>query len=234
MTTNDLASDRRAAWCLGLPALLFAAVLAHHPTLHMAHDAPADQLVAAMSAIAARNAAFHALVLLMLSTQAIGLWSFVDKLGLDQLVVRAGVHFYGIATVLLFVAGTVDGFAVPLMNQGCGAEPMRCASAATTVFSIGFALIQSFTTVGLGMQALGLAFLSIALASHRRSHRRGKARLAGLLAIPIALVPLALLLASGATIGPARLVLLILPGCVCSLGAAVLLWTGALAENRSG
>ena len=230
MTTNDLAGDRRAAWCLGLPGLLFAAVLAHHPTLHMAHDAPADQLVAAMSAIAARNAAFHALVLLMLSAQAIGLWSFVDNLGLDQLVVRAGVYFYGIATVLLFVAGTVDGFAVPLMNQGCSVEPLRCASAAATVFSIGFALIQSFTTIGLGMQALGLAFLSIAFASHRR----GKARLAGLLAIPVALVPLALLLASDATIGPARLALLILPGCVCSLGAAVLLWTGALAANRPG
>ena len=72
MTTNNFSSDRSAAWCLGLPALLFAAVLAHHPTLHMAHDASGEDMAAAVSSIAARNAAFHALVLLMLSAQAIG------------------------------------------------------------------------------------------------------------------------------------------------------------------
>jgi hypothetical protein len=228
MTADELIRDRSAAWCVGLPALLFVAVIAHHPVLGVARNASVDELVAGVSRIAPANAAFHAVVLLMLSAQAIGLWSFADRLGLDRIVVRSGVFFYGVSTLLLFIAGTVDGFATPMLGHGCQVDATRCAGALAAALSTEFAWIQAFTTVALGMQAIGLACWSAALALGWQ----GRTRLAGLSAIPVALVPLALLVSTDAVIGPGRLVVLVSSGCVCTFGAAVLLWTGALTAPR--
>ncbi len=228
MTAKELTSDRHAAWCVAVPALLFIAVISHHPVLSVSRNASVDEVVAGVSRIATTNAAFHAVVLLMLSGQAIGLWSFADRLGLDRIVVRSGVFFYGTSTLLLFIAGTVDGFATPMLGYGCGAaDPARCAGALAAALSTEFAWIQAFTKVALGMQALALACWSTALALGWK----GRTRLAGLLGILIALVPLVLLISADVAIGPARLVLLISSGCVWTCGAAVILWTGALARS---
>jgi hypothetical protein len=224
MSSAEFTRDRKAAWCAGLPALLFVIVIAHHPVPGVDRTASVDGLSAAIARIAVQNATFHAGVLLMLSAQAIGLWSFAGRLGLDRLLVRTGAFFYGISTLSLFLAGIVDGFATPLLGHMCSDEPARCANALTTSLSVEFTWIQAFTKVGLATQALGLAFWSAALALGWQ----GRSRLAGVFGLLIALLPLVALLTTDASLGPARLALLIAPGCVWTFGAAIFLWRGAL------
>jgi hypothetical protein len=226
MRSEEFIRDRKAAWCVGLPALLFVVVIAHHPVVGLDRTASVDELSAAIARISLRNAAFHMGVLLMLSAQTIGLWSFAVRLGLDRLLVRSGAFFYGISTGLLFLAGIVDGFATPLLGHICTGDSAGCSGALTTSIYIEFTWIQAFTKLGLTMQALGFAFWSIALVFSCH----GRPRLAGVGGFVIALVPVAALLTTNAALGPGRLAFLIAPGCIWMFGAAMFLWSGALIE----
>jgi hypothetical protein len=163
-----------------------------------------------------------------LSLQAIGLWSFVERLGLDGIAVRAGVFFYGISTILLFMAGIVDGLATPALGLGCNSSPANCAGIVATAISIESGWIQAFTKTGLAMQALGIVCWAAALSFAWR----GAWRVAGVLGLVVALVPLVQLVSNDVTIGPGRLASLIASGCVCMLGAAIFLWTGAAVSAR--
>ena len=228
MRSKELTRDRQAAWCIGLPAVLIVAVILHHPVLGVARNASTDELLAGVSRVAVTNAAFHAAVLLMLSLQAIGLWSFVERLGLDSLLVRAGVFFYAVSTMLLFMAGTVDGFATPMLGLGCNGSSANCAAIVATGISIESGWIQAFTKTGLSMQALGTACWAATLAlTHRGAWRRG-----GMIGLLVALAPIAQLASNDAAIGPGRLASLLASGCVCMLGAAMFLWTGAATLPR--
>ena len=229
MRSNELTRDRQAAWCVGLPAVLFVAVVLHHPVLGVARNASTDEILAGVSRMAVTNAVFHAGVLLMLSVQAIGLWSFVERLGLDSLWVRAGVFFYAISTVMLMMAGTIDGFATPMLGVGCNGSSANCAVIVATGISVESGWIQAFTKTGLSMQALGTACWAATLAFTRR----GSWQLGGLIGLLVALAPIVELATSGAAVGPGRLASLMSSGCVCMLGAAVFLWTGATALPRS-
>jgi hypothetical protein len=223
MSSRQLTRDRQAAWCIGLPAVLFVAVILHHPVLGVTRNASVDEILAGVSRVAVANAAFHVLVLLMLSLQAIGLWSLVERLGLDGIAVRAGVFFYGTSTILLFMAGIVDGFATPTLGFGCNGSSTNCAGIVATAISIESGWIQAFTKTGLAMQAFGIACWAATLALAMR----GAWRVAGLLGFLVALVPLGQLVSNNVAIGPGRLASLIASGCVCTLGAAIFLWTGA-------
>ena len=223
MRSNELTRDRQAAWCIGLPAVLFVAVILHHPVLGVARNASTDEILAGISRMAVTNAAFHAGVLLMLSVQAIGLWSFVERLGFDRLWVRAGVLFYAISTVMLFMAGTIDGFATPMLGVGCNGSSANCVVVAATGLSVESDWIQAFTKTGLSMQALGTACWAATLAFTRR----GTWQLGGLIGVLLALAPIVELATNGAAVGPGRLALLMSSGCICMLGAATFLWTGA-------
>jgi hypothetical protein len=138
------------------------------------------------------------------------------------------VFFYAVSTVLLFMAGTVDGFATPMLGLGCSVSSANCAVSVATGISVESGWIQAFTKAGLSMQALGSACWAATLALTRR----GAWRLGGLIGLLFALAPIVQLATNDATIGPGRLAALMAPGCVCLLGAAVFLWTGAAALPR--
>jgi len=226
MRSEEFTRDRKAAWCVGLPALLFIVLIAHHPVVGLDRTASVDELSAAIARISLRNAAFHMGVLLLLGAQTIGLWSFVLRLGLNRLLVRSGAFFYGISTGLLFLAGIVDGFATPLLGHICTGDSAGCGGALTTAIYIEFTWIQAFTKLGLTMQALGFAFWSIALVFSWH----GRPRFAGVGGFVIALVPVAALLTSNAALSPGRLAFLIAPGCIWMFGAAMFLWRSAFIE----
>ena len=116
---------------------------------------------------------FHGFILLLLSVQALGLYSFVERLGLFRLWVRAGEVRHGTATVLMFVAGTFDGFVTPLLGARCENDLTSCGASLAQLLVIDWAAIQAFTRVALALQALGLLCWSIALLIGERAAALG-------------------------------------------------------------
>ncbi len=218
---GGLLPDRRAALLAIVPALLAIAIIAHHPVVRVAHPGAIDEIVHGVGELAGRNAAFHALVLVLWAVQALGLFAFAERLGADRAIVRAGILFEALSLALVFVAGTVDGFVTPLIAAHCAARPETCLAQ----LGFGFATIQGATRVGLGAQAIALACWSIALAT--RARLRGVA-FAGLLLSIGALVELAPTI----TIDPSRLRTIAAFEVAWTVGAAVLLWTGRMARFR--
>jgi hypothetical protein len=229
MTTPDITRDRRAAALVAVPALLSIAAILHHPVAHVVNRASIDDVVVGVQQIAVPNAAFHAMILLIMSAQAVGIWSVAERLGFDRLAVRAGAFFYAVAVMLLFGAATMDGFATPLLGHGCAGDATQCAVVFAAWVSIERAWIQAFTTVGLATQALGLACWSLALIGARRAVHRAT----GVVGFGIAVAPIVLLATSDALISPHRLAMLMAFECAWSVGAAIWLWMRTLEAGRS-
>lgn len=228
MMTPDITRDRRAAALVGIPALLSIVAILHHPVVHVADRASVTDVIAGVQQIAVPNAAFHAMILLVVSAQAVGIWSLAERLGIDRLTVRAGAVFYAVSLLLLFAAGTIDGFATPLLGHGCAGDAAQCAGAFAASLSVERAWIQAFTKVGVATQALGLACWSLASIDARR---RGL-RAIGVVGLAVAAAPIVLLATSDALIGPQRLAMLMAFECVWSVGAALCLWTRMLDSDR--
>ena len=220
--TREPSSDRTAALLSFVPALLSLVIALHHPVLHQGDQQSAATLSAGIGRIATANAAFHGTILLFMSAQALGLYSFAERLGLSRLWVRAGVLFYGAATILMFVPGIIDGFVTPLLGAHCAHDPSSCANLAGSL-SIEWAVIQAFTKVALAMQALGLLCWSMALASEK-----GWRRWTGSAGALIAIMPILILGMMSHSIDPTRLAEVIVFEAVWTMAAAIMLWKGVL------
>ncbi len=216
-----LAPDRRSALLAIVPTLTTMAIIAHHPVVRVVHPGAIGEIVEGVDALAGWNSAFHALILLLWAAQALGLFAFAERLGLDRTIVRAGVVLYAVSLALVFVAGTVDGFVTPVIAQHCASRPETCASQ----FGFASATIQGATRVGLGAQAIALACWSIALAT------RPKLRLVAVPGLLLSIGALAAL-APMTTIDPSRLATIALFEAAWTVGAGWLLWSGRLASAR--
>lgn len=225
--TKGLSSDRAAALLIFVPALLSLVIVLHHPVLHDAARQNATALSAGIDRIATGNAVFHGFVLLLLSAQALGLYSFAERLGLSRLWVRAGVMLYGTATVLMFVPGIFDGFVTPLLGARCANDPSFCAGGLAGSLTFEWAAIQAFTKVAFAMQALGLLCWSVALASGD-----GWRRWSGGVGALLAIAPLVMLGTMTHSIDPTRLAEIIVFEALWAIAAAFTLWRGALAVER--
>jgi hypothetical protein len=143
------------------------------------------------------------------------------KLGLHRATVVAGGVLCSVATILLLLATTHDGFLtfelipVPASAGGCG-DGTRVALA------IIVASVQAFTKLGLVAQSFGFAAFAAALL-----WSRGRIRLAGLAGIVIALAPL-VLLASGTYVGAALIMKILVAHALFGTGAALLLGSGRI------
>ena len=221
--TKGLSSDRAAALLIFLPALLSLVISIHHPVLHQADRQSAAALSAGIGHIATVNAVFHGLVLVLLSVQALGLYSFAERLGLYRLWVRAGAMLYGTATILMFVPGVFDGFVTPLLGSLCANDPAFCSGGLPGSLVIEWAVIQAFTKVAFAVQALGLLCWSVALLGGQ-----GWRRWCGGVGALIAITPLAFLGAMTHAIDPTRLAEIIMFEALWSMAAAAMLWKGAL------
>lgn len=221
--TNEIATTRPAALLTFIPALLSLVIVLHHPVLRHADVQNSITMVAGLSRIAQEDAIFHGGMLCLFTVQALGLHSFAERLGLSSLWVRAGILSYGLATILLFVAGIIDGFAVPLLGQGCPAAPGACAASLSGSLGFAWAAIQAFTKVALAVQAIGLLCWSIQL-----TRLAGWPRWLGFAGIVLASVPLVMLGTMSHAIGPVQLGEIIVAEALWAMAAAVVLWNGLL------
>ena len=224
--TEKLSSDRAAALLIFLPALLSLVIVLHHPVLHQADRQSAAALSAGISRIATANAVFHGIILLLLSAQALGLYSFAERLGFSRLSVRAGAMLYGAATIIMFIPGIFDGFVTPLLGTMCANDPASCSGGLSGPLVIEWAVIQAFTKVALALQALGLLCWSLTLMAEK-----GRRRWSGCVGTLIAIAPLVMLGAMTHSINPTRLAAIIMFEALWSMAAAIVLWVGALTAD---
>jgi hypothetical protein len=223
----NLTRDRCAALLIAIPALLSIVIVQHHPVLHTAHTGQAADIVDGIGRMSTLNATVHAAILLTMAVQTIGLTAFAERLGLRRLTVRAGLLFYGAATVLLVIPATFDGFVTPLLPQRCSAVPDICFTTLTGSLMLESAIIQAFTKVALASQAIGWSCWSARLATER-----GWVRWLGLAGIIVAAIPLGLIVFASTAIDPWRLTEILLGEIGWPLGAAALLW-GSVLPDRS-
>ena len=213
-------SDRRAALLAIVPTLLSLAIIAHHPVVRVVHPGDVAEIVAGVDRIAGWNAAFHALILLLWTTQALGLFAFADRIDPGRPLVRAGGLLMLVSLTLIFVAGTFDGFVTPVLARRCSGE------ACGMLFAFTFAAIQGFTRVGLGVQALALGCWSIALAV-----AWPRLRIVALVGLLLSLGALVALAPMQLVIDPSRLGTIASFEAAWTLGAGTVLWIGWLARS---
>ena len=218
----DRRTDKRAAWLVILPALISVIAVTHHPVVRITKASSPTVAIDAINQVAMVNAAFHAVLLLLLGVQAVGLFTLAERLGLHRLRVRGGLVLFVAAMVSLFIAASFDGFLTPLIGATCVGAADQCGIPLAAALAVDAAAVQAFTKVGLGALALALCCWSIALPPM-------KARTA--LTITAAMLALAPLLWLGLVpqrIGPHELAILLLFEALWSTGAAILLWMGRL------
>jgi hypothetical protein len=201
--------------------VLVLAIVTHHPVAEQASTISGVPL-SGIEAVVRANLAFHAVLMLVLVAQLVGLILFARKLILHRPVVIAGVIFCAVASVLMVIAMAFDGFVTAELVARCASRQAGCAETAADGLTFSSAIIQAFTKLGFGAQALGLAALSIAMWWFG-----GRSRIAAVFCTPLALAPVALL-SSGAYVGPERLVQILAFYAVWGLAVAIVLGFGWL------
>lgn len=217
--------QRLASLLIGLPALLEIVLVTHHPIAPRSSHGGAS--FGGIQAVMLTNLLFHALLMVILVGQTLGLLLFARRLGLGRPLVLVGLIFCGLASVLLTVAMTFDGFVTYELVSACSASPMGCTAATAESLHIVLATIQAFTKLGFGAQCLGFAALGTAMWLPRQPIRAF-----ALACVAVALAPVALITAQG-RLGPVQLAEILALLAVWGLCAAFVLFRG-LYDPSSG
>lgn len=191
-------SARLAAALVGCTALLEVALVTHHPVVSRAEQESGIPF-GGLAAIMQTNLTFHAVLMLILVGQLLGLILFARRLGLDRPLVLVGTIFCSLAAVLLVIAMTFDGFVVYELISRCNASAGGCTAATADGLRLMAAVIQGFTKLGFGAQCLG--FIAFGVSSWSLG---GKARIGAAASVVAAAAPVAILM-SGAYVGPEQL-----------------------------
>jgi hypothetical protein len=224
---SSSASERKAnfiaALLVGLPALVELALILHHPvpTRTIGSGGAADPFTG-IAAVIDSNRAFHGVLILLMLVQLTGVLLLARKLGLHRATVVAGGVLCSVATILLLLATTHDGFLTFELISRCRASAGGCGDGTRVALAIIVASVQAFTKLGLVAQSFGFAAFAAALL-----WSRGRIRLAGLAGIVIALAPL-VLLASGTYVGAALIMKILVAHALFGTGAALLLGSGRI------
>ena len=226
--TKTLSTERTAAVLIFIPALLSFVMVLHHPVLRLGDTQGSAALATGIGRIASETRIFHGLILVLVAVQALGLYRFAERLGLSRLWVRAGILFYGLSTVLMFVPGTIDGLVTPLLGSRCFGDAPQCANSLAGSLTFAWAAIQAFTTIALALQALGLLSWSVALALSS-----GWQRWAGICGGLLAIAPLAMLGTLDRAIDPLVLAEIIIFEAIWAMAAAIMLWSDRIRADRA-
>jgi hypothetical protein len=224
MMTNS-APDRKAnlipALLVGVPALAELALILHHPVPARTIGPPgvADPF-GGIAAVIGANRTFHAVLILLVLAQLTGLLLLARRLGLHRPTVIAGGVLCAVATILLLLATTFDGFVTFELISRCSASARGCGDGTRAALAMILASVQAFTKLGLLAQGFGFAMLAAALLRSGRP-----LRFAGTAGVFVALAPLALL-ASGTYVGAGLIMQILAPHALFGIGAAVLLASG--------
>ena len=209
---------RLAAALVGCTALLEAVLVTHHPVVGQAeHDSGIP--FGGLAAIMQTNLTFHAVLMLIVVGQLLGLLLLARRLGLNRPLVLVGTIFCSVAAALLVIAMTFDGFVVYELISRCSASAAGCTAATGDGLRLMAAVIQGFTKLGFGAQCLG--FIAFGIASWSLG---GKARIGAVASVVAAAAPFAILM-SGDYVGPEQLthILALLAGwglCMAAMLAA--------------
>jgi hypothetical protein len=206
-------------------------LVTHHPVASRAEGGPGTPF-GALAAIAQANLAFHAILMLLAVGQLLGLILFARRLGLHRPLVLAGILLCGFAAILMVIAMTFDGFVIYELISRCSAFQARCDAATAGALRLALAIIQAFTKLGFAAQCLGFTALGLAMWS-----LRGKARIAAVACVIMALAPV-VLITSGDYVGAQQLmaILALLAGwglCVAAVLAVETLRRGEGSAARS-
>jgi hypothetical protein len=214
-------ADWVAASLVGLPAIVELAMILHHPVpARTIGSAAAIDPFGGIAAVIEANRLFHAVLIMLMLGQLTGLLLLAPRLGLRRALVIAACVFCAIATILLLLATTLDGFVTFELISRCRASASGCGDAARAALAMILASVQAFTKLGLVAQSFGLAAFAGALIQEGRN-----LRLAGVVGLLIALAPLTLLV-SGTYVGPALIMQILAAHALFGMGAALLLGLG--------
>lgn len=220
----DLLHERLAALLIGAAASLEVALITHHP---IAHAAKGDAPLVAIKAVVHANLAFHTLLMMILVGQLVGLVLFARALGLHRPLVIAGLVLCGLASFMLAVAMTFDGFVTYNLIASCSGSAQGCTGTAVDSLGIVSAIISAFSEIGFGAQCVGFAALSAAMWV---PGERG--RLAAAAGVVLALAPVPLVLAGG-KVDPGRLLEIMTFLAAWGLCVAVVLGRGILVSRSA-
>ena len=154
--------QRLAAILIGCTALIEIVLVTHHPVVARAEGDP-NIPFGGLAAIVQTNLMFHAILMLIVVGQLVGLILFARRLGLHRPIVIAGVLFSTLAAVLVIIAMTFDGFVVHELISRCSASKEGCGGSTAEALRLSGAIIQAFTKLGFGAQCLGFAALGGAM-----------------------------------------------------------------------
>lgn len=218
---------RRANWVaallVGLPPVVELALILHHPVpVRTIGSAATAEPFSGIAAVIGANRAFHAVLIILMLGQLTGLLLLARRFGLDRALVVAACVFCAIATMLLLLATTHDGFVTFELISRCRASARGCDDATRAALAMILASVQAFTKLGLVAQSFGFAAFAAALL-----RSGGHLRLGALAGLLIALAPLALL-ASGVYVGAALIMQILVAHALFGTGAALLLGSGRL------
>jgi hypothetical protein len=216
--------QRLAALLIGGTAAIEVVLVTHHPVAPRV--GPGGNPFDSIRAVVETNLAFHAVLMMILAGQLLGLLLFSRRLGLGRPIVCAGLIFCGLASVLLVVAMTFDGFVTYELISACSASAEGCTGSTGEGLRVILAAIQAFTKLGFAAQCLGFAALGAAMWAFGR-----RIRLAAVLCVGAALAPIVLIVAGG-RVGPAQLVQVLGLFAGWGLCVALVLVCGALVERN--
>ena len=146
VSAPDGKADGIAALLVGLPAVVELALILHHPvpTRTIGAVGAADPF-AGIAAVIDANRAFHGVLILLMLAQLTGLLLLARRLGLHRAPVVAGSVLCAVATILLLLATTNDGFVTFELISRCRASAGGCGEGTRAALAIILASVQAFT-----------------------------------------------------------------------------------------
>ncbi|HEV2123003.1 MAG TPA: hypothetical protein VGW38_09535 [Chloroflexota bacterium] len=212
-----------AAALVGVPAVLELALILHHPVpARTLGSATAADPFGGIAAVIDANRVFHAVLIILMLGQLTGLLLLARKLGLHRPLVVGGAVFCVVATVLLLLATSYDGFVTFELISRCRASADGCGRDTRAALDMILTSVQAFTKLGLVAQSFGFAAFAFAL-----FRSAANLRVAGAIGLLCALAPLGLIM-SGSYIGAALIMQIRVPHALLALGAAFLLGFGGI------
>ena len=143
---------------------------------------------------------------------------FSSLLGFRRPAVLTAAIFYILATTLMFVATTIDGFAMPMIGARCAMATSNCLQSTHNMLSLASIFVQSFTRIGEFATAIAIMFWSIELL-----HLRTSTKVIGVAGAALAVAHLILLFSTASILTPHSLLMLLVLQVIWYLAIAVLM-----------
>jgi hypothetical protein len=221
-------TQRFAAACIGLGAVLALVMVLHHPTLdrsaiHDAADAARD-----IERLAPLDRLVHGMLMLLYWLQTVGFYYFSRRLGFQRPAVLAGFTAYAAGVLLMAIPATLDGFVTSDLPRLCAME--ACTGSQLPGIALIAIAIQAFTKIALVATAIATLSWAGALIFPRRG---ASSLLLGIVGLASGGVPIALIVFAGIVLTPTTLGVMVMSQLVWNLVAAGWLMSDARARREA-